>query len=281
MQYVAAVTRADVYEDVAERGGGCGDLTDVDVDEALTAQSSHDGMVNAGTGNQHGGAAVGGAKGLGPGPSGGVAMRRKILLASLLLLLALGALATTAHAECPSCITGVFWERTSYGTNVALNFTAHAEEGLPLPDTITGVVMQVDGQRTKCAAITFGKTSQLDGTAIYRGSFQAYGSYTHSGRIDFGGQIYEFTVPLDGKPGTVTLAADQTPLTRGAIPVRVTAQSTFPPRDTAAPAPATQTSGIQLPSIEPAFVIGAGVVLLTIVGAYVDRRRALARSLAA
>ena len=205
-------------------------------------------------------------------------MRRVILLASLLLALALGALGTAAYAECNSCITSVFWERSTYGTSVALNFTARAEQGTALPASLTGIVMQVDGQRTKCAGVTFVKASELEGVAVYRGTFQAYGNYSHSGRIDFGGQIYEFTVPLDGKPGTVAIAADQTPLLRNNGPLVITAQSTFPPRETVAP---TGQSGIALPTIEPAFVLGAGVVLLTIVGAYVDRRRALARSLAA
>jgi hypothetical protein len=49
------------------------------------------------------------------------------------------------------------------------------------------------------------------------------------------------------------------------------------PNPTLAPAPA----GIELPKIEPAFLIGGAVVLVTIVGAYVDRRRSLARSLTA
>jgi hypothetical protein len=119
----------------------------------------------------------------------------------------------------------------------------------------------------------------LDGLAVYKGSFQAYGTYSHSGRIDLAGTIYEFTVPLDGKPGTVSLAADQTPLPNG-VPVQISAAPTWPPREAPTQAPAAQ-AGVSLPTIEPAFVIGAGVVLLTIVGAYVDRRRALARSLAA
>lgn len=41
VQYVATVTRAHVHEDVAERGGYCGDLTDVDVDELFTGKAAH------------------------------------------------------------------------------------------------------------------------------------------------------------------------------------------------------------------------------------------------
>ena len=36
-----------------------------------------------------------------------------------------------------------------------------------LPDSVTAVVMQVDGQRTKCQNITLPKVSGSNGTAVY------------------------------------------------------------------------------------------------------------------
>jgi hypothetical protein len=45
MQDVATVARAHVHENVAERGGYCGVLTDVDVDETLSEESTHAPMV--------------------------------------------------------------------------------------------------------------------------------------------------------------------------------------------------------------------------------------------
>lgn len=195
-------------------------------------------------------------------------MLRVAVLASLLALLGL---AGAVYAGCTTCFTAVLAERS--GTNVRLTFTAYTDPGTPLPDTATAVLMQVDGNRTKCATITL----QRNGTT-YGGLFDAYGQYSHSGRVELAGQIYDFTVPLDGTPGQVNLSADQTPL-RGffslnvtAAPVPVAAVATSAP--TAAPAPA------KLPSIDPTFVIGAAVVLITVLGAYVDRRRAFARTLA-
>lgn len=203
-------------------------------------------------------------------------MRRVILAASLLVLLTLGALGTAAYADCTSCLTSVVFQRPNGGANVGLTFTARSTDGTALPSNVTAVVMQVDGQRTKCAGLTLLKTSEFEGLAVYSGNFTAYGSYSHSGRVDLGGQIYEFTVPLDGEPGTIAVATDQTPLRVNGPVVRITAAP-------AAPIPAASASRptVQLPEIQPAFLIGAAVVLLTIVGAYVDRRRALARSLAA
>src|SRR5438034_10559444 len=137
--------------------------------------------------------------------------------------------------------------------------------------------MQVDGNRTKCLSTTLSKSSQSHGVAVYRGSFGAYGTYTHSGRIELVGQIYQFTVPLDGTAGTIGTAADQSPLNRNGVRVQVISAAPVTPAPTVAPA----AVGLKLPKIEPAFLIGGAVVLITIVGAYVDRRRSLARSLAA
>ena len=199
-------------------------------------------------------------------------MVRVFLLAFLFALLALS---TAAYADCTSCFTSVFAQRTS--TNIDLSFTAQTDGNVVLPDSVVAVVMQVDGNRTKCLNTTLVKTGQSNGVAVYKGSFGAYGTYTHSGRIELGGQIYAFTVPLDGKPGNIDVAADQSPLDRNGLRVQIITAAPVTPNPTAAPAP----TGLELPTIDAAFLIGGGLVLITIVGAYVDRRRSLARSLTA
>jgi hypothetical protein len=197
---------------------------------------------------------------------------RVFLLAFLFALLALG---TAAYADCTSCFTSVFAHRTS--SNMDLTFTAQASDDVALPDSVVAVVMQVDGNRTKCLSTTLNKTSQSHGLAVYRGSFGAYGIYTHSGRIELAGQIYAFTVPLDGTPGTIDIAADQSPLNRSGVRVQAVTAAPATPAPTVAPAPAA----FELPKVDPVFLIGGGVVLITILGAFVDRRRSLARNLTA
>lgn len=192
------------------------------------------------------------------------------LLAGLFALLSLG---LVAYAGCTTCLTSAFVQHD--GTSVRLTFTAAADDVSALPSSVNAVVMQVDGQRTKCLTVLLPRVAASHGTGIYAGTFGAYGSYTHSGRVDLGGQIYDFTVPLDGKPGTVQLSADQSPLPNRGFTVQVTAAAVTP-----APTLAPTPSAPSLPSIDPAFLIGGGVVVVTILGAYVDRRRALARSLA-
>ncbi len=209
-------------------------------------------------------------------------MWRVLLLAFLFALLGLG---TVAYAGCTSCLTSVFVNR---GTTVDLTFAATSDDPSALPNSVTAVVMQVDGQRTKCQTITLPKVQSTSGTVMYAGTFSAYGVYSHSGRVDLGGQIYEFTVPLDGKAGTIAVAADQTPLANRGLAVQVSAAPVTPHPVAvyladAAPAAVAEPAqtGPQLPAIDRTFAIAGALILITIVGAYVDRRRALARSLAA
>jgi hypothetical protein len=201
-------------------------------------------------------------------------MVRVFALALLFAVLALGGV---AYADCTSCFTSVFAQRTS--TNIQLNFSARVGESAAAPDSVDAVIMQVDGNRTKCLTTTLTRTSFTHGLALYTGTFAAYGTYTHSGRVELLGQIYEFTVPLDGSAGKIGIATDQSPLNRNGFRAQVTA-APVTPQPTAATA-ATQGAGLQLPKIELAYLIGAGVVFFTVLGAYVDRRRALARNVSA
>src|SRR5438045_1693415 len=87
--------------------------------------------------------AVGKAK---PGMAdGGASMVRIFLFAFAFAVLALG---TAAYAGCSSCFTSVFAHRTP--TSIDLTFTAQTTDDTVLPDSVVAVVMQVDGNRTKC-----------------------------------------------------------------------------------------------------------------------------------
>jgi hypothetical protein len=209
-------------------------------------------------------------------------MRRVIGLASLLLLL-LALLGTAAYAGCQTCLERIVAERT--GTGVTLTIVARsADESFVFPDTGSAVVMQVDGNGTKCLNVhLLSKGSEAPGIAVYSGTFTAYGEKTHSGRVDVGGQIYEFTVPLDGRTGTLAIAADQSPLEVARFqnrPVVSVTAAPAPPAPASVPAASDPAFAGLLELVrQPAFLIGAVVVLITILGAYVDRRRALARTL--
>ena len=211
-------------------------------------------------------------------------MRRVIVLASLLLLVLI-ILGTAAYAGCQTCLERIVADRTTAGVTLTI-VARSADDSFVFPESGSAVVMQVDGNLTKCLNVgLLRKGSEGPGVAVYSGIFNSYAAKTHSGRVDIGGQIYEFTVPLDGSAGTLAIAADQTPLapvgSQNRPVVRVTAAPATP---APASAPASRDSAlagpIQLVRDQPAFVLGALVVTITILGAYFDRRRALARTLA-
>lgn len=211
-------------------------------------------------------------------------MRRMVVLAFPLLLV-LGLLGTAAYAGCQTCLERIVAERS--GTGVTLTIVARsADESFVFPESGSAVVMQVDGNRTKCQNVgLLRKGTEGPGVAVYTGTFIGYGQRTHSGRVDIGGQIYEFTVPLDGTAGTLAIAADQTPLapvgTQNRTVVVVTAAPATPAPTNAPAAAGTAVPGLlELVQDQPAYLLGAMVVLITILGAYFDRRRALARALA-
>ena len=149
-------------------------------------------------------------------------MWRLVVVASVLLTLALG---TIAEGKCQVCVESVKAARTDGG--MTLRFTARAVHAPTLPETGTAVVMQVDGNRSKCINVSLRKVEETGGVATYAGSLTSfYGNATFTGRVDIAGDIHEFTAPLDGKPGTLQLV---TAATAGQVTsTATTAPSTAP-----------------------------------------------------
>lgn len=209
-------------------------------------------------------------------------MWRLVLASSLLLTLALGAV---AEAKCQVCVESVKAEKVD--GNTSLRFTARAVHASALPETGTAVVMQVDGNRSKCINVSLRKVDESGGLATYVGSLTSfYGNTSLTGRVDIGGDIHEFAASFDGTPGTLQLitaaTADLAAAAAAATvaPVRPVVITATPA--TAAPevvAPQTATA-FPTPTENPVLWLGAIVILATAAGALVDRRRALARATA-
>ena len=204
-------------------------------------------------------------------------MWRIVLTFSLLLTLALG---TVAAAKCQVCVESVRAEKVD--GNTSLRFAARAIHAPALPETGTAVVMQVDGNRSKCINVSLRKVDESGGLATYVGTLISfYGNSTFTGRVDIGGDIHEFSAPLDGAPGTLQLV---TAATAGQVVTTATSAPTIAP--TAAPdapvvtaAPRTApASALPSPTEQPALWLGAIVILATVAGAFLDRRRAMART---
>lgn len=220
-------------------------------------------------------------------------MWRVILAASMLLTLAFGSL---ADAKCAVCVESV--GITTDGAGTDLRFTARSMDGSAFPETGTAVVMQFDGNRGKCLTVSLIRTSVDGDQATYVGRFNFIyqGATVLAGRAEVGGSIYEFSAPLDGKPGTIGLSGYQGAINGAGAPAIVTAPvtitpdpSTIDPRllQTAPPQPqpavsaaqpvANLVDGIASNSIG---LLGLIVVAVAIVSAYFDRKRSLARTTA-
>ena len=213
-------------------------------------------------------------------------MWRLIALTSLLLAFALG---TAADAKCRLCIESISAQTTDgtggFGKQITLRLTARSSEGGILPESATAVVMQVDGDRTKCRTVVLQRTGVAGGgLGTFAGSFNAYGQTTHSGRLDLGGEVYDFTVPLDGRPGTVQLVAfapGTAPTVQAPAPQAV-AQVPAAPVTTARPAAAAQPAGgvrndpargLSGPD-QQGILIGIGIVVFVAGSVLLERRRA-------
>lgn len=220
-------------------------------------------------------------------------MWRVILAASMLLTLAFGSL---ADAKCTVCVESV--GITTDGAGTDLRFKARSMNGQAFPETGTAVVMQFDGNRGKCLTVSLVRTGVDGDQATYVGRFNFIyqGATVLSGRADLGGSIYEFSAPLDGKPGTIGLSSYQGAINGAGAPAIVTAPVTITPDpatidprllQTQAPQPQPQVSaadpvanlvdGLTSNTIG---LLGLIVVAVAIVSAYFDRRRSLARTTA-
>lgn len=215
-------------------------------------------------------------------------MWRATLLISLLLTLALG---SVADAKCRTCISSIRIDKTDSGAMLLVDVQALG--GATLPESATAVVMQVNGNRSKCLNVPVLKTGTKGDVASYRGALPTfYGSGSavdsYSGRIDIAGDIFDFTVPTDGKPGTSQLitaaaagAVTTTTTVSAATNVPTTAPTVAPAaQPTTATAPETTSFTVPGPLQQPMTWLALVAILATLAGAFVDRRRAIARATA-
>jgi hypothetical protein len=222
-------------------------------------------------------------------------MWRIVLGATLVLSLALGGVA----AACPSCGAATALESVKIeGTDTAQTLVLTVRPltaSVALPESGTAVVMFFNGNRAKCINSPIRKAGvDSSGLATYRGDVPNYygGSRgqvaTYTGRVEIAGDVYEFSVATDGTPGTARIVTDGTSVTAvAATPAATQTVVTAAPVATTAPtlAPAAVSSPQPVsdpwtPVRQPITLLAALALVATLAGAYVDRRRALARATA-
>lgn len=216
-------------------------------------------------------------------------MWRLVALVSVVLALAP---ASPGDAKCRICVESISAqaaEGSGWGRSISLRLAVSAGEGVAVPEKASAVVMQVDGDRSKCLTVSLPRVEGTsNGLVTYAGTFQGYGQTTHSGRLDIGGDIYDFTVPLSRQPGTVQFVAfspGTVPAVQAQVPQAIVPQAALVPtaKPVAAAAKARigvrddRAPGLSVPD-QQGLLLGIGVVAFVAGSVLLERHRAHARA---
>ena len=207
-------------------------------------------------------------------------MWRLIALATLLITAALGG---AADAKCRTCVESLSAHTSDgtagWGKQITLRLTARSTGGIA-PAGATAVVMQVDGDRSKCITVALHQTGVAGDVATYAGTFTAYGQTVHSGRLDVAGDVFDFTVPLNGAPGTVSLVGVAPQPTAAPVPqtivVPVAAPQAAQPAAAQPAVAAAPLFDLSAPDRQ-GMLLALAVIVFIAASVYVERRQASAR----
>ena len=190
----------------------------------------------------------------------------RIGLALLLLLASVGLTASAGSADCGLCVDNVSLQTRdgqpwSAGKPVTLvvHIARHALGAIP--QSALAVVMQTDGDRTKCLDVPLKLVSSDASSGLYAGLFFPFRAARYDGKLSVGDDVSDVTFDVN------QLVAGAGPA--GELPAAE-------PLDTSAP-PVTFVSAAQLP-----LVAGAGVAFWTLIALVLygrQRRTAAARSI--
>jgi hypothetical protein len=191
----------------------------------------------------------------------------RIGLALLLILASMGLAAAPASAKCGLCVDGV-WLQTRDGqpwtagkpVTLVVHVYQHAI-GASIPPSAAAVVMQTDGDRTKCLDVPLKLVSSDSSSGLYAGLFFPFRAARYDGKLSVGDDVSDITFDVN------QVVAGAAPA--GELPAAE-------PIDTSA-APVTLLSSAQLP-----LVAGGAIAFWTIVGLVLygrQRRTAPARTI--
>lgn len=165
----------------------------------------------------------------------------RIGLALLLILVSVGLSASAASADCVNCVTNVSLQTRdgqpwTAGKPVTLVVETSRHAPGTIPASALAVVMQTDGDRTKCLDVPLKLVSSDGQGAVYAGLFFPFRAARYDGKLSIGDDVSDLTFdvnkiaagaapagelpaaePLDtsAKPFAF-VAASQTPLVAGA-----------------------------------------------------------------
>ena len=188
----------------------------------------------------------------------------RIGLALLVILSSVGLAATAAAADCGLCVSNVSLQTRdgqpwSAGKPVTLVVQVANHALGAIPPSAVAVVMQTDGDRTKCLDVPLKLVSSDGSTGLYAGLFFPFRAARYDGKLSIGDDVSDITFDVN------KLVAGAAPA--GDLPAAE-------PIDTAA-APVTFVASSQLPLVAGAAIAFWGLVALVLFGR--QRRSAPAR----
>jgi hypothetical protein len=138
----------------------------------------------------------------------------RIALALLLICASFGLTASAASADCAFCVDNVSLQTRdgqpwANGAPVTLvvRFTSHAI-GVAAPQGAVAVVMQTDGDRTKCLDIPM-KLVSFDGTnGIYAGLFFPFRAARYDGKLSIGNDVSDVQFNVEDRAPGAAPAGD-------------------------------------------------------------------------
>lgn len=118
-------------------------------------------------------------------------MRLLTILSTTLLTLLLSGPVAAGCAFCVESVTvqtrdGGPW---SSGHPIVLVISARSASGAALPDNALAVVMQTDGEKTKCLDVALRKVAGDGAAARYAGVFFPFREATYDGRVSIGDDV--------------------------------------------------------------------------------------------
>jgi hypothetical protein len=160
----------------------------------------------------------------------------RIGLALLLILSSIGLTASAALADCVNCVDQVSLQTRDgqpWTAGKPVTLVVHvARHALgSIPPSAVAVVMQTDGDRTKCLEVPL-KLVSSDGTSgLYAGLFFPFRAARYDGKLSVGGDVSDVTFDVNKVAAGVAPAGElpaAEPIDTAAAPVTFVAPSQLP-----------------------------------------------------
>ena len=127
----------------------------------------------------------------------------RIGLAVLLILASVGISASAATADCALCADNVSLQTrdgqpwvNGKPVTLVVHVTRHAE-GVAIPASAVAVVMQTDGDRTKCLDVPLKLVSTDGSTGLYAGLFFPFRAARYDGKLSVGDDVSDVTFDVN------------------------------------------------------------------------------------